>query len=111
MLAVGALEQKFWDAFCEVIHLDPGLRDDAVDPKATASRIAEIVASDTADTWARRIEGRDCCCSIVSTVEEAMHDPHVVARGVFRHLLRGENGQTLPALPVPVDDAFRGSRS
>ena len=109
MLAVGALEQKFWDTFCAVINLDPGLRDDAVDPTATASRITEIVASETADMWARRIDGRDCCCSIVSTVEQAMNDPHFAARGVFRHLIRGENGQTLPALPVPVDHAFRGS--
>jgi crotonobetainyl-CoA:carnitine CoA-transferase CaiB-like acyl-CoA transferase len=109
MLAVGALEQKFWDTFCAVINLDPGLRDDAVDPTATASRITEIVASETADTWARRIDGRDCCCSIVSTVEQAMNDPHFVARGVFRHVIRGDDGQTLPALPVPVDHAFRGS--
>ena len=32
MLAVGALEQKFWDAFCDVVNLDPALRDDSRDP-------------------------------------------------------------------------------
>ena len=93
MLAVGALEQKFWDTFCAVIDLDPRLRDDAIDPKATASRVAEVVASETADTWARRIDGRDCCCSIVASVEEAMNDPHFAARAVRRQ--------------VPLDPAFR----
>jgi alpha-methylacyl-CoA racemase len=95
MLAVGALEQKFWDTFCAVIDLDPRLRDDAIDPKATASRVAEVVASETADTWARRIDGRDCCCSIVASVEEAMNDPHFAARAVRRQ--------------VPLDPAFRRS--
>ncbi len=92
MLAVGALEQKFWDAFCDIVKLDPHLRDDAIDPGATAARVAELVAGEMAETWAVRIAGRDCCCSIVATVEEARRDPHFVARGVFR-----EPGQ----LPTP----------
>ena len=95
MLAVGALEQKFWDTFCELINLEQPLRDDAADPSATASRVAAIVASETAGTWARRIEGHDCCCSIVASVEEAMNDPHFAARAVRRQ--------------VPLDPAFRGS--
>jgi len=80
MLAVGALEQKFWDTFCDITHLDRELRDDARDPEATAARVSAIVASDTAEGWARRIAGLDCCCSIVATVEEAQADPHFAAR-------------------------------
>src|SRR5258705_12654907 len=93
MLAVGALEQKFWDAFCDLINLEHALRDDAKDPGATAARVAGIVASDTAATWARRIEGPDCCCSIVATVDQAAADPHFVARAA-RH-------------DVPIDPDFR----
>jgi alpha-methylacyl-CoA racemase len=95
VLAVGALEEKFWDTFCELIDLEQALRDDAADPAATVSRVAAIVASETARTWARRIEGHDCCCSIVASVEEAMNDPHFAARAVRRQ--------------VPLDPAFRGS--
>jgi crotonobetainyl-CoA:carnitine CoA-transferase CaiB-like acyl-CoA transferase len=97
MLAVGALEQKFWDEFCDVVNLEPALRDDTRDPRATGARVAHIVASETADTWARRIEGRDCCCSIVATMEQAMSDPHFVGRGLF------------PQLPLPLDRAFRAN--
>lgn len=107
MLAVGALEQKFWDEFCEIANLEPALRDDARDPRATAARVAEIVASDTAETWARRIAGRDCCCSIVTSVKDAMRDPHFIARGLFRHRLEAAEGRTGPALPVPIELAFR----
>jgi alpha-methylacyl-CoA racemase len=101
MLAVGALEQKFWDAFCEIVSLDARLRDDSIDPAATASRVAELIAQETADTWARRIAGRDCCCSIVATLDEAKRDPHFVARRLFRDPL-GADGTTIPALPLPV---------
>lgn len=106
MLAVGALEQKFWDAFCEIVNLDPHLRDDSIDSAATASRVAELVASEIAETWAVRIAGRDCCCSIVASVEEAMRDPHFVARRLFRHQFAGADGRTIPALTVPIDAGF-----
>jgi crotonobetainyl-CoA:carnitine CoA-transferase CaiB-like acyl-CoA transferase len=106
MLAVGALEQKFWDAFCDIVNLDPNLRDDSIDPAATASRVAALVASEIAETWAVRIAGRDCCCSIVASVEEAMRDPHFAARGLFRHQFAGADGRISPALPVPVDAGF-----
>ena len=81
MLAVGALEQSFWDEVCAITGLDEALRDDALNPAATIARLEQIVAGETAETWARRIAGRDCCCSVVATVEEACRDPHFVARG------------------------------
>ena len=99
ILAVGALEQRFWDTFCEIAGLDPALRDDARDPAATTAAVAALVAADSSASWARRIAGRDCCCSIVATVEQAMADPHFIARGVFA---RGVH--------LPIDAAFRASR-
>ena len=107
MLAVGALEQRFWDTFCEVAGLEPALRDDARDPRATAARVAQIVASETADTWARRIEGRDCCCSIVATVREAMNDPHFAARGLFQDRRASAHDDAPPALPLPLDPGLK----
>jgi crotonobetainyl-CoA:carnitine CoA-transferase CaiB-like acyl-CoA transferase len=94
MLAVGALEQRFWDTFCDITALDEELRDETVNPEATASRLGEIIASETADTWRSRIADRDCCCSIVATVAEAARDPHFTARG-------------LSAPCVPIDRQFR----
>jgi crotonobetainyl-CoA:carnitine CoA-transferase CaiB-like acyl-CoA transferase len=82
ILAVGALEQRFWDAVCEITGLDADVRDDRVDPAKTTARLSAIVAGATAETWARRMAGRDCCCSIVATVEEALADPHFRARGI-----------------------------
>jgi crotonobetainyl-CoA:carnitine CoA-transferase CaiB-like acyl-CoA transferase len=109
VLAVAALEQKFWDEFCDIIQLDAALRDDRRDPQATACRCAEIVAGASAQEWRRRVEGRDCCCSIVATLREALDDPHFKAHGLFDYGLGNEQGARMPALPLPLVADFRGA--
>jgi crotonobetainyl-CoA:carnitine CoA-transferase CaiB-like acyl-CoA transferase len=104
---VAALEQKFWDEFCDIIGLDAPLRDDSRDPQATARRCAEIVAGASAEDWRQRMAGRDCCCSVVATLREALDDPHFKARGLFDHVLGNELGAHMPALPMPLVPGFR----
>jgi crotonobetainyl-CoA:carnitine CoA-transferase CaiB-like acyl-CoA transferase len=107
ILAVGAIEQRFWETFCEVVGLEPALRDDARDPAATIAGVRDIIAGETAATWSSRIAGQDCCCSVVATIEEASRDAHFIARGLFRHVLHGDEGRSIPAMHVPIDPAFR----
>src|SRR3569833_177565 len=45
LVACGALEQKFWDAFCAASDLAPGFRDDRRDPKATREAVAALIAA------------------------------------------------------------------
>ena len=107
VVAAAPIEQKFWEEFCDLIGLEAALRDDSRDMAATIRRIAEIIRSQPAETWRARFAGRDCCCSIVGTVKQALEDPHFRARGVFDHVLVNESGARLPALPVPVAPEFR----
>ena len=108
VLAVGAIEQRFWDTFCDVVDLDPQLRNDARDPAATLARLRDIIAAESAAAWSSRIAGRDCCCSVVASIGDASRDPHFIARGLFQHTLRGDDGRSIPAMHVPIDPAFRG---
>ena len=55
----------------------------------------------------RRAERVDCCCTLVATLDHALADPHFRARGNFAHQTQMRAGEVLPALPVPVIDAFR----
>ena len=105
--AIAPIEQKFWEAFCETIGLDPALRDDSKDPEATTAGVAAILRSQSAAHWAPIFEAADCCCSIVRTLEEAMTDPHFRERGVFAARIASAAGEEMPALPVPVIPGFR----
>jgi crotonobetainyl-CoA:carnitine CoA-transferase CaiB-like acyl-CoA transferase len=43
----------------------------------------------------------------VTSLEEAMRDPHFVARGLFSHRVIGGDGTAITALPVPIASCFR----
>ncbi len=92
--------------FTRIIGLAPELVDDTRDPQATKRGVAERIASRTAHEWRAAFAGEDVCCSIVSTMAEAMADPHFRARGLFSRKVATDAG-SLTAAPVPVADAFR----
>jgi alpha-methylacyl-CoA racemase len=106
-LAVAALEQKFWLAFCAAIGLDEKLVDDTAAPESTTRGIAEIIASRTAAEWEPILLEADCCCSIVRTASEAMNDPHFIARGVFAHTITNDRASEIVSLPTPIADHAR----
>jgi len=105
-LVAAPLEDKFWAKFCDLLQVPQPLRNDLADPDATRAGIAAIVRGKSAAELGALFAGVDVCCSIMKTVQEAMADPHFSARGVFRRELSAA-GRTIPALPVPVADAFR----
>ena len=103
IVAACPLEEKFWDAFCRIIQLDPELRNDSRDVEATGRKVAENhrVAA-TLRNGRKRFAAEDCCCTVVATLQEALEDPHFNARGLFAHRLAGDGDVNLPALPMPI---------
>ncbi len=106
-LAVGALEQKFWDEFCEAIGLDPVLRNDRPDPPATRTAIATLIAAQPTDHWRAKLEPRDCCCTVVRSLEEALADPHLVVRGALEAQVEEPGGRRMVSTPLPLAPVFR----
>jgi crotonobetainyl-CoA:carnitine CoA-transferase CaiB-like acyl-CoA transferase len=85
-MALGALEMKFWQAFCEAVarpdliahHMVSGETADRV-----RTEVAAIFKSASRDEWAERLAGADCCASPILSPAEARQHPHLVARGMF----------------------------
>jgi alpha-methylacyl-CoA racemase len=78
-LSVGALEQKFWKAFCDVIE-----RPDFVERRGELgirSDVASIIASQPRAHWQERFRGVDACVEPVHTLTEAAHHPQARHRG------------------------------
>jgi crotonobetainyl-CoA:carnitine CoA-transferase CaiB-like acyl-CoA transferase len=106
-LAVGALEEKFWGAFCHGIGLPEPLRDDRADPAATRAAIVELVRDKTAAEWRAILEPLDCCATILASLEEVVNDPQFRERGLFRAMATGPDGAAVPATPVPIAPDLR----
>jgi crotonobetainyl-CoA:carnitine CoA-transferase CaiB-like acyl-CoA transferase len=107
-VAAAPLEERFWQNFCDAIGFAPGERDDSRDPQAAIRAVAARIREHTAGEWRTRFAGKDVCCSVVASIEQALADPHFKARGVFGRKLTAD-GKTITALPVPVASAYLGS--
>jgi crotonobetainyl-CoA:carnitine CoA-transferase CaiB-like acyl-CoA transferase len=105
-VAAAPLEQRFWETFCATIGVPAEYADDRRDPQRTRRAVAERIAAKPAGEWRRLFDGKDLCCSIVSSLEEAVQDPQFRARGLFAHKVQTDAGP-ISAVPVPLAEAFR----
>lgn len=103
-IALGALEHKFWQAFCETVkrpdlvekHWVSGAEADTV-----RDEVAAIFRTDTQAHWVERFADVDCCIAPVLTLAECMEDEQLQAREMFvidKHPTEGD----VPQLAFPV---------
>jgi crotonobetainyl-CoA:carnitine CoA-transferase CaiB-like acyl-CoA transferase len=107
-VAAAPLEERFWRTFCDVIALPAEAREDGRDPGATTRAVAARIRERTAAEWRAAFAGRDLCCNVVNSVEQALADPAFRARGLFDRKLNAD-GQAMSALATPIAPGFRGS--
>ncbi|MFB7267505.1 CaiB/BaiF CoA transferase family protein [Streptomyces nojiriensis] len=84
-MAVGALEQQFYDTFTELLGI--GDRAPARKDPARWGELREAVAARfrtrTREEWTAVFEGTDACVAPVLSLREAPGHPHLAARGTF----------------------------
>lgn len=85
-LAVGALERKFWDAFCQAIgraDLQPHHRtaDEALSARVR-EQLATLIGSQPLAHWTALLDGVDCCVTPVLSLDDALQHEHFQARGM-----------------------------
>ncbi|ASV84862.1 coA-transferase III family protein [Ochrobactrum quorumnocens] len=105
-IAAAPLEDKFWANFVAVLELPPELADDSRNPVASRDAVASRIISKDASEWMEAFAGREVCCSVVLTLEEAVRDPHWTSRGTFDNRLE-ISSHILPALPSIVVPGLR----
>ena len=103
MLALGALEDRFWDNFCELVDLPEALRDDTLDPEATRQGVRDAVAAHPAAYWRPKLrDAKHLCCTLVPSLADAVADPQFAERDIFAARVAVGHGSELPAVPVPL---------
>ena len=108
-IAAAPLEDRFWTIFCDAVGLGAQWCDDRRDPEATAREVAALIKARPSSHWREMFAGKDVCCSIVVSVEEARKDAGFAARGLFDRRVRLD-GTTLTALPVPLVPEMRRTK-
>lgn len=72
-IALGALEPKFWQKFCNVIgHAEWGGR---LMERELVAEVAALFASRPRNFWTEKLENEDVCLSPVLTLQEAAMHP------------------------------------
>ena len=89
-IAVGALEPKFWQAFCDAAglpelkanHWSQGEGPGTEAARRTIDRVTARIAQRTRADWETVFADVDCCVTPVLTPAEALAQPQVGARGL-----------------------------
>jgi len=101
-LAVGALEEKFWQRLCATIERpDLGPLGLALGDEGARVRreLESVFAAAPLAHWKERFAGVDCCVTPILTLDEALEDPQFVARGM---VARRPDGSRQYAPPFKV---------
>lgn len=106
-LAVGALERKFWDAFCAQLgrpDLQELHRTRDIDKAEWVRReLAAIIGSRSLAYWTEEFRATDCCVSPVLKLEESLQLEQFRARGMVHETVHPTYGAvTQVACPVKM---------
>lgn len=124
-IQIVCVTERHWRGLCAALERpewadDPACADNAARLANRAlvhSRIAEVIAADTAESWVRRISYQGAICEHVRDIEEAWADERLVARGLVGEvqdgapwaktmplvsLARGGAGRAGPLAPAPA---------
>ncbi len=94
-MALGALEPKFWQNFCQAVDRPDLLPLGHVmgrEAAAAKAAIAAVIAARTQAEWVAAFRDVDACFTPVLTLAEALDSPQAQARGLVRRVDHPQGG-------------------
>jgi crotonobetainyl-CoA:carnitine CoA-transferase CaiB-like acyl-CoA transferase len=102
-VTLGALEPKFWSAFCRGVGREDLLSGAFDPPGSDAHRaVEEIISSRTREEWRAFASEHDCCLEPVLELDEALESDLVRARQMVAPLAQPGAGEPVRLLGVPI---------
>ena len=106
-LAIGCVEPHFWQNLCKALELPDMAGEDKYIQwygrmefhKEINSVLAERFLEKNREAWLDLLAKADVPCSPVNSINELMHDPHLVSRNLFRSI----RGMPVVRFPVQFD--------
>lgn len=82
-MSLGALEPKFWLAFCKALGRHDLADKQFVHDQSTANEVVEIFKGKTLEEWTEFFKDKDLCCEPILELAEAREHPQSRARNLF----------------------------
>ena len=106
-IALGALEEKFWLRFCEVINLPKEFINDKINPNSSKKAIIKLIKDKKTEYWKEMLaKENNICCSIVSSLKEAMSDTQIIERELLTANMQLGNKKII-VMPTPLAPIWR----
>jgi len=111
-ITIAVIGDKFWPALVELIELED-LRDEKyltapvrLENKAyIEGRLNEVLMTDSADNWLKKLEARRIPCARVNNLAQALSDPQVRHRNMVVDVAHPEGGSTeVPGNPIKMSN-------
>src|SRR5262249_44443301 len=105
-ITLGAVEQKFWAAFCRAVGKDAwnARFDDPLPQTALIAEVTALIASRPLAHWERVIDPADCCFHAVVDLAGVPDHPQIAARGLVP-CVSANPALIEPLFPAWVDGA------
>ena len=106
-VTLGALEEKFWAAFCGAVNREDWIarQGEPFPQVALIGEVAALMRTRSRDIWDRDLADVDCCFQVVLDLDEVAADPQVRARGLVTQTIGAD-----PAMEVLYPARFDGAR-
>ncbi len=114
-IALGALESKFWENFCNKVGREDLIENRLLpyeEERDSTEALKDLFASKTQKEWVDIFEDVDTCFSPILTPEETLRDAHLRERGMITTMDDPERGKTIQiGFPAKFSDGLNFKRS
>jgi len=103
-LAVGAVEPKFWSAFCKVIEREDLIERQeapAEEHEEMKAEVQAIIGSKSLEEWTAILEPVDACVTPILTFEEMENHPQIQAREMIQTIEDNTYG-SIKHIGIPI---------
>jgi len=109
LMAVGALELKFWEVLCDVIqrpelkakHWTSGQIIGGSEAMTIKSELDMLFATQTQAAWTEKFKDADCCVTPILRIDEALKHPLFESRNMVKNASHDTEGDYWQVAAVP----------
>ena len=102
-LALGALENKFWNKFCDIINVPKKIAEEKVSQKKIIATIKKIIKSKNEKYWKNKFDNEeDVCCTSINDLKDYLNDKHLIEKGIFTNKIMIDK-KSLPLIPSALE--------